>query len=574
MKFTQLSSTLLTTLLVGESFWHDSSARLLQVVLATAFISKGWLLYFKPGFLEFFGLKLIGLDGLTEIQAIRESFIGVYLYLTTCLSALSFGSCFLFGRAIGRLLALRRKESKLSNVHLKVALAEFFGGISCLIFYLKERNAKQVSDLAVTNLYRRQHPDPQHLQDYVPYCQENLQNPYPFYNQLRKDAPVYKPLGLDYYLISRAEDIMSVCKHPEIYSSNLASILIQGQGGRSSNFDITHMLSSIGFIDSLAIQDPPVHTIERKFVSTGLSPRLFESIEYKIRDKARFLLESFKVRSVGDWMDQVALRLPMQIALELCGFQCDYETAKEVKEKLDHSVSLLNGTNTPDEFLAHVQEAMKVFFWIRNQLTEVLDSDVENQTDLMKSLSKGLQQRELSVAEVESMVFQILAAGNDSSAATMGHAMKILCDRQDIQAELRKDLSLIPTFIEEILRFESPFSGHFRKVLKETHLAGVNLKPGDRLMLLWGSANRDESFWENPNEFRMDRGSKGRSHFSFGHGIHTCLGNNLAKREVRIVLEEVLKAFSSIQQAKHAPKFYYVPSSFTRSLARYHVELH
>ena len=82
--------------------------------------------------------------------------------------------------------------------------------------------------------------------------------------------------------------------------------------------------------------------------------------------------------------------------------------------------------------------------------------------------------------------------------------MKTLYDRQDIQAELRKDLSLIPTFIEEILRFESPFSGHFRKVLKETHLAGVHLKPGDRLMLLWGSANRDESFWENLTSFEWN----------------------------------------------------------------------
>ena len=170
---------------------------------------------------------------------------------------------------------------------------------------------------------------------------------------------------------------------------------------------------------------------------------------------------------------------------------------------------------------------------------------------------------------------QILLAGNDSSAETIGNAMHIMCKDPAIQARLRADPTKITAFVEEVLRFESPFGGHFRRVMHDTEYNGVHLKRGERVMLLWGSANRDERVFEQPDVFDMDKPNR-KSHYSFGSGIHLCLGNPLARREVRIVVEELLKRFSTMQLAApgEAPKDFYIPSNFTRSLARLSVECH
>jgi len=151
--------------------------------------------------------------------------------------------------------------------------------------------------------------------------------------------------------------------------------------------------------------------------------------------------------------------------------------------------------------------------------------------------------------------------------------MNFLCMHPEIQNTLREDKSKIPAFVEEVLRYESPFGGHFRKVTRDTEYDGVEFKKGDRLMLLWASANRDERYFEMPDVFDMDKKNR-KSHFSFGHGIHQCLGSPLARREVRIVVEELLNKFSKLELATDAPKAYYVPSNFTRSLARLFVTCH
>lgn len=144
----------------------------------------------------------------------------------------------------------------------------------------------------------------------------------------------------------------------------------------------------------------------------------------------------------------------------------------------------------------------------------------------------------------------------------MGSAVKLLCEHQDIQTRLRENPERIADFIEETLRYESPFGGHFRKCRGGSELHGVSIPDGARVMLLWGSGNRDERYWDHPDEISIDRPHQ-KSHLGFGFGVHACLGQKLARIEVRVVLEELLKATELMERGWQECR--YVPSAFVRS---------
>jgi cytochrome P450 len=163
-----------------------------------------------------------------------------------------------------------------------------------------------------------------------------------------------------------------------------------------------------------------------------------------------------------------------------------------------------------------------------------------------------------------SAIFQLIVAGSDSSATTMGNALKMLIENPDIQQQLRDDPERIPAFIEEVFRMESAFQGHFRWVKKETELHGVKLPRGTRIFLMWASGNRDDRFWEAPDEFRMER-KNGKKHLTFGHGIHACIGRELARSEIRIVLKAFLDRTENMRIVGETP---FVASMFARTLVQ------
>jgi cytochrome P450 len=156
----------------------------------------------------------------------------------------------------------------------------------------------------------------------------------------------------------------------------------------------------------------------------------------------------------------------------------------------------------------------------------------------------------------------LLGAGIESTASLIGNAALLLARRPDLQAELRSDPALLPAFVEEAVRLESPFRFHYRVVARDTELGGVALARGARLMLYWSSANRDESVFERPDEIDLHRRFP-RHHMAFGRGIHFCVGAPLARLETRVVLEELLARSSRVGLDPERPPRY-APSLFVR----------
>ena len=395
------------------------------------------------------------------------------------------------------------------------------------------------------------------------------------YRRMRDEFPVYKPPGQDFWCISRYADVQEITRQSDIYSSNIVGVMMQQQwgllGGRPPAPGAGSQCNSGVYpVDVLAVQDLPAHKYQKKLTHQIVSQPFVKNLEPAVRLLATDLLVQARqqAREQGevDFMQAVAWKLPMIMAMRLVGFpEADYPL---VKDGCAHAVRLLSGAITTAELAAHGAEALKLYryCWDRYEIARR-----DPQDDITGGLIRAATepQHPLTDEEAVSIIFQLLIAGSDSSASTMGNALRLLLENPAIEAELRAAPDRIADYIEEVLRLESAFQGHFRLLTGDAELHGVHLKKGDRVFVLWASANRDERFWDRPEEIDINRPNL-RKHVTFGYGLHACLGRELARMEIRVVLETLLADCSAIHLNGETP---YVVSLFTRTLERLPVRL-
>lgn len=398
------------------------------------------------------------------------------------------------------------------------------------------------------------------IDGYDAFAPSTLRDPYAFYETLRNKAPVYRVPGADYYCVSTYELVREVALDTDSYSSNLVAILLAS--GRKGAKTWT-LPSGQGPVDVLAIEDPPVHTRHRKLATAALSSRFQKSLDDDIRALVDELLNPALGRGTCEWMDDVANVVPMRIALRLVGFP--EEDHRRVKFLCDHAVALLSGVNTPAQLAEHVDFGTELFAYVQRQFRRHVHAPGDNLTGSLVRATHEQGEESLSEAEALSILLQILIAGSDSSASALGSCVARLAQDTALQTQLRQDPARIPGFVEEMLRLEAPFQGHFRVTTKALELGGVRLAKGTRLMLLWASANRDAARFEAPDELRPERQGV-RQHMTFGYGAHLCLGAHLARREIQIALGQLLAATAHFGpgpgEAVHRP------SVFTRTLTQ------
>ncbi|MBK8406395.1 MAG: cytochrome P450 [Sandaracinaceae bacterium] len=397
------------------------------------------------------------------------------------------------------------------------------------------------------------------------FAPDTLRDPYTFYDTLRRKAPVYKVPGADYYCVSTYDLVREVALDTSTYSSNLVAILLaSGKRGAKT----WQLPSGQGPVDVLAIEDPPVHTRHRKLATAALSSRFQKSLDDDIRAMVDELLAPALARGTCEWMHDVANVVPMRIALRLVGFP--EEDHRRVKFLCDHAVALLSGVNTPAQLAEHVDFGIELFAYVQREFQRHVRAPQDNLTGSLVQAIHAQGDDALSEAEALSILLQILIAGSDSSASALGSCVARLAREPELQARLRRDPDGIPAFVEEMLRLEAPFQGHFRVTTRPVSLGGVSLPKGARLMLLWASANRDAARFEEPTELRTDRPGL-RQHMTFGYGAHLCLGAHLARREIQIALAQLLaqtEAFGpGVGGAAHRP------SVFTRTLTQLPLQL-
>lgn len=367
----------------------------------------------------------------------------------------------------------------------------------------------------------------------------------------RREAPVYwhgptehTPDGEGFWSVATHAETLAVLRDPVTYSS------VTG-GDRPYGGTLLQDLSIAGQV--LNMMDDPRHAEVRRLVSSGLTPRMIRRVEDDLRARARRLLDAVVPGEPLDFLVDIAAELPMQMICILLGVpeserhwlfhaiepQFDFGQARRAELG---QVGQMSAEEAGSRMYAYGQELIASK---RAEPTDDMLSVVANAT-----LDEGLSDLELY------LFFSLLfSAGAETTRNAVAGGLLALIDHPDQFAALRADLDQLPTAVEEMVRWTSPSPSKRRTATCDTELAGIEISAGQKVQVWEGSANRDPTVFTEPDTFDITR--KPNPHLGFGHGVHYCLGANLARLELRVLFEELLIRFSSARLVK--------PVEWTRS---------
>jgi cytochrome P450 len=360
---------------------------------------------------------------------------------------------------------------------------------------------------------------------YDPYDVEINADPYPVFRRLREEAPLYYNAPHDFFAVSRYEDVEGGLRDWETYLSGRGAIL------ELIRADL-EMPPGV-----LIFEDPPVHTIHRSLLSRVFTPKKMNALEPRIREFCAQSLDPLIGAGRFDFVADLGARMPMRVIGMLLGIPEQDQDA--VREYVDATLRTEAGKPmeySQDDFLSGAIFADYIDWRAEHPsddlMTELLNAEFEDETGTTRRLARD---------EILTFINVVAGAGNETTTRLIGWTGKVLADHPDQRRELVEDPSLVPTAIEEILRFEPPAPHVGRYVARDVELYGRTVPEGSVMLFLVGAANRDDRRYPDGDRFDIHRPI--RQHLTFGYGIHFCLGAALARVEGRVALEEVLKRF-------------------------------
>jgi cytochrome P450 len=369
-----------------------------------------------------------------------------------------------------------------------------------------------------------------------------IDDPYPFYRALRTDAPVWRVPGRDVYVVSTFALVAEASSRVEDFSSNMRALLYRDDEGLPGRI----AFGNVG-VDALATADPPIHKLHREVVFPELVANRMTALEPVIQGLVtECLARTIEDRAV-DFMSVVGNVIPITIVSRLIGFP-DSDPDRLLAAAFD-STSLIGATLSLAELEVLVGRASEIETWISEQLAASVPGPRD---DILTAIAQGVTAGALSEHQGCVVLHTLLSAGGESTSSLLGNAVRMLAEDQKLQTHLRENTELVPAFVEEALRLESPFRFLLRSVPKATSIGGVDIPEGSTVLLFWGAANRDPDVFETPDLVVLNRPVP-RRHVAFGRGIHHCVGAPLARMEARMVLTALLEQTSEIGLDRRSP---------------------
>jgi cytochrome P450 family 144 len=362
-----------------------------------------------------------------------------------------------------------------------------------------------------------------------------IDDPYPFYRELRTDAPVWRVPGRDVFVISTFNLVAEATSRVDDFSSNMRALLYRDDEGLPGRI----AFGDVG-VDALVTADPPIHKLHREVVFSELVANRMNALDPVIRDMvAECLTRAIELRDL-DFMTVVGNVIPITIVSQLIGFP-DGDPDRLLAAAFD-STSLIDSTLSLAELETLVGRIGEIEAWISEQLAASVPGVRD---DILAAIARGIESGALSENQACVVLHTLLSAGGESTSSLLGNAVRILSEDQELQTHLRANTELVPAFVEEALRLESPFRFLLRSVPKATSIDGVDIPEDSTVLLFWGAANRDPDVFERPDLVVLNRPVP-RRHIAFGRGIHHCVGAPLARMEARILLSALLERTSEI----------------------------
>jgi cytochrome P450 len=392
-----------------------------------------------------------------------------------------------------------------------------------------------------------------------PLSPEQRADPFAVYAAARRDAPVFYAPAFDLWVVTRHEDVLAVLKDDETFSSRNAL----RSAPREPLPEVREVLAR-GWPEMPIIvdSDPPLHTRIRRPITRAFTPRRVAELAPRIEAVALELLDGFAGDGEADLVERFAWPLPLRVMGELIGVPAD--DLPWLHERSRDWLGLYGATGPVEEQVAAAEGTVA----LQRYFVEALEARArEPRDDLMSALLAAVAEENdpITLVELAGVPLDLLVAGHVTVTRALGSALVLLLRDEAALEELQREPDLVGAAIDEILRLESPAQGLFRETTRDAEVGGVRLPRGARLMVHFGSANRDERVFADPDRYDPRRVELSK-HVAFGKGIHFCIGAPLARLELSIALPLLLQRLPSLRRADDGP-LAYDPIFFARGLA-------
>jgi len=388
--------------------------------------------------------------------------------------------------------------------------------------------------------------------DFDPFRTEDLANPYPLYAELRRTAPVAFNERLDGWLVLRYADVKTVLRNTEVFSSRIRS-------ARSTENPNARELAPHHIAPVMSTTDRPRHTALRALAATDFKRVEVERLRPRIERMYDGLLERALIKPEIDLIAEIASPLPKQLIVSMLGLApLEHDT---LQRWTDDAVSPITSfTSAPDA--QRIERSFHEFLGYARECVETHPGG-----GLLDALLAGRESGVIDDDELIAHLLLLMIAGNETSTALLGFATLTLLDHPESLCDLAAEPSLIPTAMEELLRWDGTVNQYtVRVALEDVTLGGAAVRRGDRVLPCFASANRDEDVFPDPDRFDIRRSPN--AHLAFGTHVHACLGTSLAKLELEVFLERVLPRLRGIRLAVPRDELTFRPSFRVRSLER------
>ena len=369
----------------------------------------------------------------------------------------------------------------------------------------------------------------------------DMNDPFPAYEELRREQPVMFDDRIGYYVVTRYDDVKATFENWETFSSENAQAPVRTTGEPAKK-----VMAEGGFTaySGLSARIPPEHTRIRAVASKAFTPRRYRVMEPLIRDNVNVLIQQMLAKGAegGDILADVAYDLPTITILTLLGVPVS--KIPEVKDWATSRAVMTWAELSDEEQIPHAHNLVKYWNYCQYLVSNAKENPGDNLvTDLVKLQAAG---EEISDHEIASVLYSMLFAGHETTTTLISNAIRVLLQHRVAYEALVADPEKIPGAIDEVLRYSPSITAWRRKAVKDGEIGGVAIPAGSNILLVMGSANRDDAVFDQPDAFDIGR-DNARNHLAFGYGIHYCLGNMLAKLQARVALEEITKNVPSLR---------------------------
>jgi len=390
---------------------------------------------------------------------------------------------------------------------------------------------------------------------FTPFDAPYLDDPYAFWARARAEAAVFYDPRLDYWVITRYEDIKAVFADPEAFSASIAQtpvtplapevLALLQQGGMKTR-------------QVMSNADPPVHTRVRKFTWQAFTPKRVAQLEPDIRRLVRRYLDAMEPAGEADIVRDMFYELPVLVLFLFLGLP-EADVGK-VKVWSRNRLMLTWGNLTPERQLAEARGLIDYWHYTRRHVESLVANPPDNYVgDLLRVANANPQ--DLEVEEVVNVVYGLLIAGHETTTSMSANALSVLLGERTLWERLCREPALIPNAVEELLRHDSSVITWRRKTTRPVEIGGIAIPEGAKLLLALCSGNRDPKQFPDPETVNLAR-DNAKTHLSFGFGIHYCLGAPLARVELKVILEELTQRLPDLHLVEPQPREFPPNTSF------------